>query len=245
MKSILKILYYILSLVATIAMIIILFWNPDWICRIHGDVTYVWYDGIWHAIWAFAHFIRDIFTDTNCMSHHGSTMYYVCFWLTLIFTCAAQIFISDSEEDVENYVISEDEKRLERLASTKMERMHNALANRVSVWFGEIESNSGKPLLPPELLKPTLSIPHVVLKTEKSINITYLITTQIMNFVFRENGNEYSLNNSDIKELHDLLYSTLNEHKIVCKDDEIDALIRLSLSFIDESLKASQNLYKQ
>jgi len=38
----------------------------------------------WHALWVYAHFIRNIFTDSNCISHHGSAMYYVCFWGSII-----------------------------------------------------------------------------------------------------------------------------------------------------------------
>lgn len=62
----------------------ILGWDPLWLSRINGSNQYVWWEGFWHALCLPAHFIRNIFVETNCISHNSSVMYYVVFCLTII-----------------------------------------------------------------------------------------------------------------------------------------------------------------
>lgn len=84
MKNIKKALLIILLLISLSLSITILVWDPQWLSRINGIKQYVWWEGIWHAFCFYPHFIRNIFVETNCISHNSSFMYYVVFGLTLV-----------------------------------------------------------------------------------------------------------------------------------------------------------------
>lgn len=98
MKKIIYIVGAIISMALLLSTIIVLIKDPTWICRIHDTTRYSWWQGLWHAFWITPHLIRNLFTDTNCISHHGSEMYYVCFWLTLIIGLLAR-FITRTTSD--------------------------------------------------------------------------------------------------------------------------------------------------
>lgn len=72
----------------------VLFFDPEWLCQINQEADYIWYNGMWHGFWGMAHFVRDFFTDTPCISHHGSTMYYVCYWLTFILSWVIGLIVN-------------------------------------------------------------------------------------------------------------------------------------------------------
>lgn len=226
-----------------VACLIVLIYNPNWISRIQDNIEYGWIDGIWHSFWWLPHFVRNIFKDTNIIGHGGSIMYYVCFCLTPILSIViARNFFKESSltEDERNRMLLDDEDRRLHLASTKKERMHNALKKRVSKWLGEIEVNSRKSKMPSGVLSPFVNV-----NTNSSNDISDLITTQVLNFVLVKNEEEYSLKELNMKELHNILSSTLLEQGFDCNDDEIVELADVLVSYIDESIEASKKLYEE
>ena len=80
-KNTLLVIFLLLSLSLGIT---ILVWDPQWLSGINGRIHYSWWGGVWHALCLFPHIIRNIFVDTNCISHNGSFIYYLGFISTLV-----------------------------------------------------------------------------------------------------------------------------------------------------------------
>lgn len=97
-KYSLSIIIILISLSLGIA---ILGWDPQWLSKINGSTQNVWWEGCWHALCLPAHFIRNIFVETNCISHNGSVMYYVVYCLTIIAEPFLNIIIGSTLDEKE------------------------------------------------------------------------------------------------------------------------------------------------
>lgn len=235
-------LFSILTLLFSVASIIVLFFNPNWICRIHGDENYLWYDGIWHAVWVYAHLIRDIFTNTKCISHHGSTMYYVCFWGTIIISAIISFLSRLSKTPEQSSPVDDSAERRERLASTKMERMTKSLARRIEKLLSDILSykDTKQEVVSPISLPVTSPLIGAGKLESISDIATTISSTIIKNVIEINEGNS----EPEITELYEIVASILHEHNFDCTKEDVGSIIELSLSFIDESLAATKDLYK-
>lgn len=92
MKRILQIFLLVLIFTIVACATIVVVFDPIWICKIQSNECYDWYHGIWHGLWAIAHFIRDCFQYTKCISNNGNTWYYVCYWVTFVLAWSISIY---------------------------------------------------------------------------------------------------------------------------------------------------------
>lgn len=88
-----------IGLLPILAIADLIYGDPDRMCQIKHSTRYVWWEGIWHALWFKAHFIRNLFVDTNCVGRGGSFMYNVCFYSTLFLEAAFFVYISVSFQE--------------------------------------------------------------------------------------------------------------------------------------------------
>lgn len=100
MKFVKYILFTAYHLINMLISVSVLFKDPQWLSRIDYSAEYEWWQGAWHAYCWFPHIGRNIFVETNCISHNGTIMYYVLFGLVLVAIPCFNLCLSEFSEKV-------------------------------------------------------------------------------------------------------------------------------------------------